>query len=622
MIINGPHPRTEGTPDDHHPIAPGARAGRHGPGRRFGGPGAAAAQSGGDRTVLSTGHVDAMQVTYDDGGLGLRVKDDTGDAPVYRDPGDVLFHVVPEAETAIPAEDRYRFLGDAGDSMWLLPLSQDPELLWTGWSTEPLSRGQFENDTVTMSLVGAEGPGEVVLWSVDTFGQPQVRFSSRDGLPDAHGVNVPAHVHSIWSFTATGSYTLTWKVTGTLADGATVTTGEVDYRWHVGELTDEPGDPEPPDDPDLDDRLVLDQGHVDVFSVDLDGDALSLDLKDDTRLHDDTAVVRDPDEVAFHAVPEAKTELTSQQLSQPGWDALGEPGDTVWWLPDTDQQGLLFPGWSTESIQGGELAGDAITLSLTDAEGPGDLTMFQIGDFGDASVLMDSGDGLPDAIDTRSNTHAHANWLFTEPGVYTLTWRAEAELPDGTAVHSDPEQYVFVVDEWPDGDPGDPGDPDLENTQTITATVDTDTGGLVISVDPDDRTVTLPAMTLNGTATAWTTEGELRPVTVTDTRSADPGWNATGQVSDFSSGDRGFEGGHLGWSPNLDTSGESQDVRPGPVVDGLLEGGPGLGSSQVLASATEGAGNGTAVLGADLTLRLPTDVESGTYTALVTFTAI
>lgn len=63
-------------------------------------------------------------------------------------------------------------------------------------------------------------------------------------------------------------------------------------------------------------------------------------------------------------------------------------------------------------------------------------------------------------------------------------------------------------------------------------------------------------------------------------------------------------------------------MTPGPAVEGLLDGGPGLAASQLLASAASGAGNGTAVLQADLYLDLPTDVESGTYSALVTFTAI
>ncbi|MFC3494705.1 choice-of-anchor M domain-containing protein [Glycomyces rhizosphaerae] len=587
-------------------------------------------------TVLSVGHVDAMQVYMNGDDLDLRVKDDTGNTTRYHDPADVRLQVLPEAEQPIPSGDTWSFIGEAGEPMWMLPLTQDPNLLWPGWSTEPLAKGQFANDELSLGLTDVSGPGDVVLWSVRNFGEPVPYFSTRDGLPDTIDLNVPSHVHSYWAFTAPGAYTLTWEVTGTLADGTPVSTGEIEYRWHVGELTDEPPtdptdpdpDPEAPDESDLEGRLVLDEGHTDVMSVHRDGDRLDLQTKDGTRLHDPADVYRDPDDVVFHAAPASQTTL-GEQFAGPGYDQVGDPGDTRWLLPDTEKDGVLFAGWETNAIPKGELEGDAIDLSLTAFSGPGELVMLNVDDFGDASVKVDTQGALPQTIPTAARTHVHANWFFSEPGIYRLTWQAEAEAADGTALASEPQDYLFVVGEWPDEgtDPGDPDpdpdpDPDLSGTQTITAALDTDTGGLVLSVDPADRTVALPAMTLSADATRWTTEGALRPVTVTDTRSADPGWNATGQVSPFTSGDDEFSGAHLGWLPSLTRKGADQNVDPGPAVQGLMDDGPGLATSQLLASAASGAGNGTAVLQAELSLDLPTDVESGTYTALVTFTAI
>lgn len=590
-------------------------------------PGAAAAATHEDRTVLSVGHVDAMQVYMDGDRLDLRVKDDTGDAVRYHDPADVLLQALPESELPIPAGETWSFIGEAGDPMWMLPLTQNPALLWPGWSTEPLARGQFQDDALSLNLVAATGPGDVILWTVSSFGEPRPYASTRDGLPDAIPVNVPAHVHSYWAFTAPGAYTLTWQVTGTLADGTDIATEPIDYHWHVGELPsgEDPGEPGDPGPPDLEGRLVLDEGHVDVLALALEDGELVLNTKDDTRLHDSAAVVRDPDDLVFHATP-ASEHVLGANFANPGYDQVGAPGDTRWYLPDVQQNGLLFAGWDTNGVPNGALAGNAIDLVLDDIEGPGDLVMLTVDDFGDAEVKIDTKDALPQAIATRSRTHAHINWFFSEPGVYTLSWQARATAADGTALASATRDYLFVVGEWPGTDPGPDPDPDpdpgLANTQTITAEVDTDTGGLVLSVDPADRTVTLPAMTLSPDATRWTAEGELRPVTVTDTRSADPGWNAVAQVSAFTSGESAHSGAHLGWFPSLTSASASQTVTPGPGVDGLLDGGPGLATSQLLASAAPGAGNGTAVLQADLALGLPTDVESGTYTALVTFTAI
>jgi surface-anchored protein len=590
----------------------------------------ASAQTSGDRTVLSVGHTDAMQVTYENDEMGLRVKDDTGDSVKFHDPADVLFQVLPHAEMAVPEGGALDFIGEPGDPIWLLPFSQDHTLLWPGWSTEELNTGVFKGDKVTMSLVGAEGPGDVALWGLGNFGTPNVWFNSRDALPDSIDVNVNSHVHSTWAFTAPGEYTLSWEFTGALADGTEVSTGSVDYHWIVGELPGEdPGDPDPdpgdPAAPDLDDRLILDEGHVDVLSTTIEGDALSLKVKDGTRLHAPDTVERDPDDVAFHAVPESELVLSQEVIDYWQVGDRYSAGDSVWWLPDSQQQGVLFAGWNSD-IAGGLLKDDALSLEFTDFSGPGDLLMFMPGDGIEPTILYaDTADGLPDTIATRARTHAHTDWLFSEPGVYTLTWRATAVLTDGTPISSDPEEFVFVVGEWPaedPDDPDDPGNPELESTQTITATVDTDAGGLVISVDPDDRDVVLPAMALNSTATRWTTEGELRPVTVTDTRSADPGWNAAAQVSEFASDAGGFSSSHLGWLPGVVSTGDTQQVAPGSAVEGELDGGPGLATSQILAAAAAGAGKGTCVLGADLHLDLPTDVESGTYTALVTFTAI
>ncbi|MFG3341013.1 choice-of-anchor M domain-containing protein [Glycomyces sp. NPDC048151] len=591
----------------------------------------ASAQPAGDRTVLSVGHTDAMQVYLDGDRLALQVKDDTGDEPVYRHPDDVLFQVLPQAETAIPEGGVLDFLGEPGDPIWVLPFTQDHSLLWPGWSTEPLNSGQLRDNRIQLTLAAVEGPGDLALWAPGNLGGTTVHFNTRDGLPDAINVSVNSHVHAAWAFTAPGEYTLTWKASGTLADGTVVDSPEYAYEWVVGELPDEEPDPDPDPDPDpgapgLDDRLVLDRGHMDVFNGDVTDDGeLVMNVKDSSEVHADDVVYRDPDDVAFHAPPSTRLTLTEDMVSQPGGEALGDAGDAVWLLPDTEQAGKLFAGWNTEDIAASELADDTITLNFTGMEGPGDFKLYQLDDFGAVNMLVDSSDGAPDGITARSGTHAHANWIFTAPGVYTLTWQYATVLADGTAVTSDPEEYVFVVGEWPSedpDDPDDPGNPDLEHTQTITATVDTDAGGLVISVDPDDRDVVLPAMALNSTATRWTTEGELRPVTVTDTRSADPGWNAAAQVSEFSSDAGGFSSSHLGWIPGVVSSGDSQRVAPGAAVQGELDGGPGLSTSQILAAAAAGAGKGTCVLGADLHLDLPTDVESGTYTALVTFTAI
>lgn len=179
---------------------------------------------------------------------------------------------------------------------------------------------------------------------------------------------------------------------------------------------------------------------------------------------------------------------------------------------------------------------------------------------------------------------------------------------------------VFVA--YGGSEPSDP--PVQETSEEIVATIPEDVGegSLVISVDPEDRTVELPEMSSQGDRLA--TAGELRPVTVTDSRATDPGWNISAQISDFtaSEGDASFGGGFLGWSPTVESTTEGQDVTPGDPVESGFPSGEGLSVPRPLGSAAPGAGVGSAVLGAQLDLQIPVETESGTYTAVLTITAI
>jgi hypothetical protein len=164
--------------------------------------------------------------------------------------------------------------------------------------------------------------------------------------------------------------------------------------------------------------------------------------------------------------------------------------------------------------------------------------------------------------------------------------------------------------------------------QTIETTVDP--GSLTISI-ADTSTVVLPSPVLNATATYLTTSGELHPVTVTDTRAGNPGWVVSGQVSDFTSTtSTKIAGVNLGWIPTLVDSSAGQFIVLGPsvspatpaLVNDPAGGTFGLHVSRTLASAAAGSGTGSAHVGADLKLNVPTSVQAGVYEATLTLTAI
>ncbi len=163
-------------------------------------------------------------------------------------------------------------------------------------------------------------------------------------------------------------------------------------------------------------------------------------------------------------------------------------------------------------------------------------------------------------------------------------------------------------------------------SETITTTVLA--GELLISVA--NQNVVLPSPVMAADGSLLSTAGALNPITVTDTRAGNPGWNVSGQVTDFADGANAINGANLGWTPKIVDKSPVQTITAGPVVtpaNAIVPGaaaptGLGLSTARTLATAAALAGNGTANLGADLALKVPTSTLAGTYTATLTLTAI
>ncbi|MBF6620438.1 MAG: choice-of-anchor M domain-containing protein [Patulibacter sp.] len=187
--------------------------------------------------TLDSGHVDALAPQLVGGQLQLKVKDDTVRPAVVRDVGDVLFVAKPEAQAPVPASPDFAFLGGNGARVSILPQTQDPRLVWPGWSTEHASlAGQFAGP-LRFALEQFTGPGRFHLFASDPFGGIGQRFASSapdGGFPttNAWTVGLGAHVHANWAFSAPGEYALRFRVSGTLASGSEVSDVQT-YRFRV-----------------------------------------------------------------------------------------------------------------------------------------------------------------------------------------------------------------------------------------------------------------------------------------------------------------------------------------------------------------------------------------------------
>lgn len=188
-----------------------------------------------DRIELDHGHIDAFNVTVEEGQLLLQLKEDTSGAPVVHQVSDVTLTVKEDAfVAAIP--DSY----PGAPSGYVLPLTQDPNLIWPGWDTNG-TRGSGYTD-VSIDLASVDGPGSVSLYTLNSFGGPTPLLT--DGgyeLPGTLREKSPAHTHAQWSFSEAGTYLITATATATNpATGESITSAAQTYTFQVGDVAPAP----------------------------------------------------------------------------------------------------------------------------------------------------------------------------------------------------------------------------------------------------------------------------------------------------------------------------------------------------------------------------------------------
>ena len=184
--------------------------------------------------VLDEGHVDGPGFEYDAGELELHIHDEETDTEYA--PECAILKAKNEAETTVPSNPAFAFLGTPGDPVWVLPQVEDPDLLFLGYATEEIANGTFDNDEITWELVDVDGPGAFIVYSVDGFGTPTVLFNSNDPLPQSLTIPTGTHTHVNWAFTAAGTYTVTYAASGELdGGGGPVASDEFDFTFQVGD---------------------------------------------------------------------------------------------------------------------------------------------------------------------------------------------------------------------------------------------------------------------------------------------------------------------------------------------------------------------------------------------------
>lgn len=198
-----------------------------------------------------------------------------------------------------------------------------------------------------------------------------------------------------------------------------------------------------PDEENVEGEAVLDVGHVDIGPRFVDGE-WRVQGRDDSQ-----------SPPVWRALPDVVTQVVDAAVQQapdsPDFAFLdAEPGSELYVVPQTQNPEVVWLGWNTQDPEVMARANRGVTLTMHGVEGPGHLAVFlQNGDLGAPEVLWDGDEAGPQELWVDLNTHTHANWVFTEPGVYVVDFEISADLITGETV-SDRAPLRFAVGEETD----------------------------------------------------------------------------------------------------------------------------------------------------------------------------
>lgn len=449
-------------------------------------PGQSANPSDTGPVTIDRGHVDVGPVSSD-GGATMTLVDDSrthATQSVLRDPESVRLSVPDHAKhvrgDVSAAEVRkaglsgrpvfpdhaYDFLGAKGTPVWVLPQNQTDGLVWPGFSTERMPTEDYP-DGVNLTLTPISAPGKGAWWAFTAGLSNDVTMLGSSEKPHEIVNKAPAHIHNNWVFTKPGRYVIGVSASGKNASGQFNVTqkkmtfvvgdeaatalptpgGDAATPGRPAEPTapsasgptasahpsseasapsaspsnqssspatpdgqSTPATPHGPSTPapssSTNTKVVLDHGHVDVFHVGFTGGKLDLKLKEDVT---GSGVIHEPQDVDLQVKDSAFVDVPRQFPGAP----------RAYVLPMTQNQDLLWPGWDTMST------GKPVDLVVDSVQGPGKVHLFTTDISGTTvSQLTSGGTALPGTISVPSPTHVHANWVFTKPGVYTMTVHA------------------------------------------------------------------------------------------------------------------------------------------------------------------------------------------------------
>ena len=428
--------------------------------------------------TFDRGHVDVFYVTSHGGELSLSMKEDITGGGVQRPGDDVVLHVSDAAWSEATAG-----VDGIGQATYFLPQSQNHDVIWPGWDTQPIAADGYQ--AVDFNFQDVSGPGEVYIFETEGFGG--IKSVTNDGSYNLRTGSVinqpyPAHKHINWAFTHPGTYQMTVYATASGQSSNAVT-----YTWQVG---GEAGDAPAPAAPSGGGAAQGGGGHAGAgagqpgnhggasapqggghaapgpraggarpgpapapapaapsgggsssSSTSGGGNAqctpgLQPHIKDDTT---SPAQWRPAQGATFYLSSNAEVNLPSNVGTVPEGKA--------WMIGATQVAGVPWLGANTQHQTMHEHLASSVRWDITGFSGPGPMTVYSQGQLGQIvgeEWFRAAGGGFQGSKAIPRNTHVHPNWVFGAPGNYQVNITQSAQLSNGKKV-SGSATLNFVV---------------------------------------------------------------------------------------------------------------------------------------------------------------------------------
>jgi len=193
--------------------------------------------------ALTNEHCDIRVVYQPDATNKFAFSIRDSDRGIVYDPDEVMLTAAEAARLTLPGD--FPPLGTAGAPLWVLPATQDPQLLYLGFSGDGIPQGVFDGP-VEVRLLSTSGPGDFFVWQAGGTGALEFQMDTTDGVneQDTVPLHPGGHSHHNWGFTSNGIVAINLQATARRLGAATNETSiETTVTFHVLPLPDEPESP-------------------------------------------------------------------------------------------------------------------------------------------------------------------------------------------------------------------------------------------------------------------------------------------------------------------------------------------------------------------------------------------